>query len=409
MSKIKIKNFGPIKEGLTKNDGFIDIKKVTVFIGYQATGKSTIVKIYSTLTWLEKALYREDIKESDIIGYNRFINKFCAYQGLKTYFNKNTYIKYLGDSYTFEYVNEKISIIKNKNKYLAPKIMYIPAERNFLSLVDNPEKLKQLPLHLYTFLEEFEKSKKYNSTAITLPINNISFEFQKQNKISYIKGIDYKIKLSEASSGIQSLLPIYLVSKFLSQSINKESDNGKKMLSVEEHTKLKREVKKILKNDKLSDELKEASLELLSSSFKNACFINIVEEMEQNLFPESQKQLLYSLLEFANISKGNKLLLTTHSPYIINYLTLAIKGDSILNKIATNEKLKSKLETILPIKSCINGDDTIIYELKTDGSIEILSTYNNLPSDENYLNMFLEETNDDFNQLLDIEDELYAD
>jgi predicted ATPase len=39
MSKIKIKNFGPIKDGLDVNSGFIEIKKITVFIGNQATGK----------------------------------------------------------------------------------------------------------------------------------------------------------------------------------------------------------------------------------------------------------------------------------------------------------------------------------------------------------------------------------
>lgn len=33
MSKIKIQNFGPIKNGLLDNNGFIDIKQVTVFIG----------------------------------------------------------------------------------------------------------------------------------------------------------------------------------------------------------------------------------------------------------------------------------------------------------------------------------------------------------------------------------------
>ena len=53
MSKIKIKNFGPIKEGCLENDGWIEIKKVTVFIGNQGSGKSTIAKLISTFTWIE--------------------------------------------------------------------------------------------------------------------------------------------------------------------------------------------------------------------------------------------------------------------------------------------------------------------------------------------------------------------
>ena len=50
MSKIKIKNFGPIKLGFLDNDGWIDIKKVTLFIGNQGSGKSTIVKLISTFS-----------------------------------------------------------------------------------------------------------------------------------------------------------------------------------------------------------------------------------------------------------------------------------------------------------------------------------------------------------------------
>ena len=45
MSRIKIKNFGPVREGGQTNDGWIDIKKVTVFIGNQGSGKSTVAKL----------------------------------------------------------------------------------------------------------------------------------------------------------------------------------------------------------------------------------------------------------------------------------------------------------------------------------------------------------------------------
>ena len=403
MSKIKIRNFGPIKKGLPSNNGFIDIKQLTIFIGNQATGKSTIVKIYSTFVWLEKILYRGNIKESYIKRYNRFVKEFCAYQGLKNYFNDDTYLEYIGDVYSFIYSDKQLEIKKLNNNYLPPKIMYVPAERNFLSLVDNPEKLKQLPKPLYTFLEEFEEAKK-NIDEINLPINNLKFEFQKQNKKSYISGENYKISLSEASSGIQSLLPVYLVSKYLSASINKEDDKSKKQLSVEKYIMLKKELEKIISNNKLTSELKDAALEILSATYKNSCFINIVEELEQNLFPESQKDLLYSLLEFSNLNIGNKLILTTHSPYIINYLTLSIKGKAILNRIQNNDILKNKLSNILPISSCIDGKNSIVYELDNNGSLKILSTYNELPSDNNYLNNFLDATNDSFDKLLDIEE-----
>ena len=46
---LHIKNLGPIID-----TGNIAITKVTIFIGNQATGKSTITKIFSTMRWLEK-------------------------------------------------------------------------------------------------------------------------------------------------------------------------------------------------------------------------------------------------------------------------------------------------------------------------------------------------------------------
>ena len=52
MSKIRIKNFGPVKEGYLEEDGWMDIKKVTVFIGNQGSGKSTVAKLISTFNTL---------------------------------------------------------------------------------------------------------------------------------------------------------------------------------------------------------------------------------------------------------------------------------------------------------------------------------------------------------------------
>ena len=82
MSRIRIKNFGPIKEGCQENDGWIDIKKVTLFIGNQGSGKSTIAKLISTFSWMEKALTRGDYKPKDFSDYNRFRKTYCAYHRL---------------------------------------------------------------------------------------------------------------------------------------------------------------------------------------------------------------------------------------------------------------------------------------------------------------------------------------
>ena len=46
-----IRNFGPITDGSKEP---LKFKRCSVFIGDQGSGKSSVVKLYSTLTWLEK-------------------------------------------------------------------------------------------------------------------------------------------------------------------------------------------------------------------------------------------------------------------------------------------------------------------------------------------------------------------
>ena len=134
------------------------------------------------------------------------------------------------------------------------------------------------------------------------------------------------------------------------------------------------------------------------------CFINIVEEPEQNLFPDSQWEMLKHLVEFNNLTTENKLIVTTHSPYIINYLSLLVKGFKIHQKVK-KEELKNKLEAIIPSSSSISPEDLVIYELTKDGNVLKLSDYNGLPSDDNYLNNKMGDVNDIFDELLDIEDQ----
>ncbi len=413
MSQIKVKNFGPIKSGFAENNGFIDIRKITVFIGNQGTVKSSIAKLISTFSWLEKQLYRGNLAIKDVKTYNRFVKTYCNYHNLNNYFLPETKIEYVGNAFYFYFQDGKLNIypkILHFNRtYIVPKIMYVPAERNFFSVVKGAEKVKGLPQSLSTFFEELERSQQELSESLTLPVGDVKLEFDQKNNTLNIIGSDYKLNISESSSGFQSFIPLFLVSRNIALSIGQNQDSSQSELSGEEQQRLKIEIERILSNDNLSEEVKKAALEVLSSKYKNECFLNIVEEIEQNLFPQSQKDVLYKLLEFANLTEGNTLILTTHSPYIINYLTLAIKGYQVLQKIIdlpNSNLLKEQLENIVSQASCVSDEDSIVYELTETGEIIKLSTYEGLPTDENYLNSFLAETNNLFDNLLEIEEQI---
>ena len=91
MNKLRVKNFGPIRTGLIENDGWIDVKKVTVFLGDQGTGKSTVAKLITTFTWLEKVLMRGDITENELSIPNA-LKKHLEYHRISNYFTDTSYL-----------------------------------------------------------------------------------------------------------------------------------------------------------------------------------------------------------------------------------------------------------------------------------------------------------------------------
>ena len=366
MSKIKIKYFGPVKEGFTKNKGFLDITKATFFVGNQGSGKSTVAKLISTFTWMEKALVRGDYDKKWFSKDNILKDNYLTYHRIENYFHKETEITYIGEAYTIKYKDVSNSLIE--------------------------------------FLSEYTKSYRSLKNPALLPINDVYVEYEKSNDTVYIKGNDYKIKLSEASSGFQSLVPLYLTSQYLCNTV-KDLKNSESM-SSDEQRRFREMTAKILSNKSLTDKQRQIAISEIGKKFNKTVFVNIIEEPEQNLYPTSQYKMLQSLLEFNNEEKGNKLIITTHSPYLINCMTLAVKADELRQKIKTRD-LETKLQNVISLKSTINSKDLSIYELdEKTGIINILDTYNGLPSDENKLNEELNESNVLFSKLLEIQEQL---
>ncbi len=410
MSKIRIHNFGPIKNGCLVDDGWIDINKITIFIGNQGSGKSTIAKLISSFTWIEKALVRGDYEIKWFERANRLKNSFLGYHRIENYINPglfdNCKIEYVGKAYEILFENGSLKITEIKdNSYPLPQIMYVPAERNFLAYVKTPNELKLASDSLKEFLGEYDKAINSMKEATALPINDVDVEYDRLNKIVNIKGKDYKVKLTDASSGFQSLVPLFLVSDYLAKSIRKQSEK-KEPMSNKESNRFKKEVEKIILNENLTDEQQRIAISVLSARFNKSAFINIVEEPEQNLFPSSQWQLLKKLFEFNNLNIGNKLIMTTHSPYIINYLSVAIQAGDLKHRIKADPLIK-KLNDIVPIESTVDASDVSIYQMdEKTGTVSRLSNYEGIPSDKNYLNESLVEGSYLFDSLLEIEQEV---
>lgn len=431
MSRVKIKNFGPIRDGFVDNDGWIDINKVTVFIGNQASGKSTVAKLISVFSWLEMNVVRNNISVEQLSP--AVFKSLCAQQELFEYFVKSTYLSYESAVCSFEYTGDndtfawKMANEKIEN-YISPKIQYVSAARNLLTIlynislqniVDNKGNIIDMASNIPFMVRELNKEymkalSELAQNGFPLPISDTSVYFQNYSTFIVTKGT--RISMSAASSGIQSITPLLLVSYYLSKEVQKDlfvkvqsiDNNLKNKIANELRKKDEKWMEKFNQYCSFGKEvLSEDEVFVIEQTMKNfisSSFINIVEEPEQNLFPTSQQKVINSLLEYNNTLDRNKLIITTHSPYIIGYMTLAVKAMELYKK-AKKEEVRAQINEIVPQKSPISHDDLVIYELdEKDGSIHKLDTYKGIPSSKNYLNSELSEKNELYAQLLDIED-----
>lgn len=406
MSRIKIKNFGPIREGFVGNDGWMDIEKVTVFIGNQGSGKSTVAKLVSTLSWIEKDLFRSDGSTLRYRKQERIFRKYLEYHRIDSYLKDNTEIQYEGEAYRITYkTGENLDIQKLNGSYRLPKITYFPAERNFVSSVKKSGSSQKLTLwsqSLQEFKETYQEAKENfkEKETLSLPIGNVELEYNKLNDILYVKGADYKIQLADSASGFQSVVPLFVVAKYVASLLDSEQEMDSQQREI-----FKKESAIILNDKTYTEEQKQILLSNLAGQFNIKRTLNIIEEPEQNLFPTSQQNVLNSLLEYNNAVDDNQLIITTHSPYVINYLMLVIKASEIERKAKVNKDVKSKIYEIVPEKALTLLKYVTIYELnEVDGVITKLEQVSGLLSNEHYLNNLLGETNILFSKLMEIED-----
>lgn len=391
MLKLKIKDFGPIKVGYrnSETDDFFCLQRCVVFIGEQGTGKSTVAKLLSTLLWLEKDIIQ---RRRD---YTRFTTEdfltLCENQKIDGYFSESTYFCFKSDSLEFEYKTAKffIDVVGDFSKYVGKKIMYIPSERNLISVLDDVEGIAGLPYTLQSTYEEFAKANKnLGGHKKRLPLNGFEYLYEKNTNTGFVKdsGNGSTVKLSVSSSGLQSFIPLCLISDNVSKNVtrdffdrirhlsSKEKDVAKQLLkrySEEhdhaEHNDIMNKFERLVSTG-LNSELTESDKSVLMAQLKsiiNVAFANIVEEPEQNLYPSAQIEVARFLVHCMNENERNSLLITTHSPFIL----------STLNNLLYATKIHSKQ---VDVGSSLYAEQCSAYLCKDGEIIDILDKDNGI-------------------------------
>ncbi|MBD5210907.1 MAG: ATP-binding protein [Bacteroidales bacterium] len=330
MATIQIKSIGPIVD-----TGIIELKTVNLFIGKQSTGKSTLLKICSHCRWVEKLLSigkHKNGRSSKYLysHYYRFVQELIKfYRFDPKFFSSNSEIIYVGDTFKIEFkgdhkANARIEPIAGASPYNA-RLSFIPSERNLISAIKGIEswyRPKDFDL-LFNFIFEWDEVRESYSQTNPLPlVVTPDMEFFYDNaKGEQIRMTKQQKEFSPfyASSGVQSALPLEVMINALTNAVGTKANMSKSDLMdiVSSILEDDHDINKVVAESKLSKNL---------MTYQGAVFF--IEEVEQNLFPESQANLLRHIVAAIKTANGkfdgnrSMVLMTTHSPYILSALNV---------------------------------------------------------------------------------------
>ena len=212
MDRLIIDNIGPISHI------DIPINRVNVIIGKQSSGKSTIAKVLSFCLWLEKDIVAH--QDKDYIDSELLKKELLNYHKIANYFNEGAYIHYEGNYITFEYHDlEHFNIIMKESFKNAKngKVAYIPSERN-LVVLNNISSLPMDKSYVRDFLFNWLTAHSKYSKKEAMPIVdlNVRYYYDEESKSDrIILPNEKELEIDEASSGIQSVIPLYIYMNYV--------------------------------------------------------------------------------------------------------------------------------------------------------------------------------------------------
>ena len=351
MKHLVIRNIGPVKESE------IELKRFNFFIGPQSSGKSTVVKILSTCCWLEKEV-ATTMNEIEIADADSFVSLMEDFHKMIDYFDDDSEISFETDVISISLKRKVFEIkLKNQELYRREKICYIPSERNAVTLPEL-QGFEFGQTNLRSFLFDWYNAREFYGEGNKTDILNLGVRYfydpseQKyKDRIEHVNGKTYKIPLGSASSGLQSVVPLQIMMQYYTNQYFKtfaektsfDSDAKTRMIQNRVVDKYVLSVvypgfnpsdrSRLIKeqNERIHEGNPEArelllkyreELERLTVPVRTSF---IVEEPEQNLYPFTQIDLLEAIVKLCSDECGHGCTITTHSPFIMNYLNVLIE------------------------------------------------------------------------------------
>ena len=209
------------------------------------------------------------------------------------------------------------------------------------------------------------------------------------------------VRLSQSSSGFQSVVPLMALLSYLSSTIYEEN----KPFSPAENEQMREILSHV--SSEAKDGMQQKLIDRIKGFLQGKVYTHtqfVVEEPEQNLFPNTQCQLMYHLLNCMNHGKAHRAVITTHSPYILYALNNCLLANIVKENIPIEEKGELNISCADVV---ISPDDVGVWEIEK-GSMKIYGerSVNSTIQDkdglvrQNYFNSVMGDIMRDFNNLL---------
>jgi predicted ATPase len=416
MQKIIIKNFGAIEYAE------IEIKKVLVLIGEQASGKSTIAKLIYFFKSLKYDFFNriiQDMQKDYFDTVSDFI--FPVREKFYDFFGSTFHLPDFEITFYYDIHNNKhLTLTLDRRKKLNARFSKNLLEQNFKDSAGKIKRLLQQGSNINDIHEQLilDQSKKQYGQMLLSLLNEL-FKSYEENLLFIIAGRNATVSYSESFeknffASIQSSLEENSKQKFqrkiqtidetlmlaFMKRVTRIKDTFKKfnnfdgLINIYSDSSQKRKILEIIKNkinailkgEYVIDNYGEKILlgednrnyiylhnassgqqevirilqDIFLSILDDVPVLRIIEEPEAHLFPIAQKYLLELLIIMVNQNHDNQIIITTHSPYILSILNNLLFAKRVVEK---NPSAQSEVSEIIQEDYWLNAAEFSAYSL----------------------------------------------
>lgn len=423
--KLIIKNFA----GLKHID--IEIKKINIVIGPQASGKSIIAKILFYCKGLIEEIFNQGINLKTKRELDRKLkNKFEEYFPFDSWGKENFSIHYsIGKEYLkittsgkndkksnliinySDFYKNSLTKLRQTTKRLEENINEQKGQSSlfskFISRSDMMIRLRE------SFLDEISKQfgKETSFSQLFIPAgrsffahlqNNIFTFLSENNKIDpfivnfgdYYDTVKNSVKMDriKTKDDIESLKNKILVGKYIQV-------DGKDYLKMNDGRQVQLSNCSSGQQEALPLTLILESIPFFGRGLTGQSIY--IEEPEAHLFPTAQKDIVDLIATVYNLKKERiQFFITTHSPYILTSFNNLLQA-GILAKDSSPNKL-NQITDIVPKSRFLSPDEVAVYSLSDGKCDSIISSETGL-IDAEIIDSVSEELAIEFDDLLEIE------